>query len=132
MQHVKENVISAKSSGIGTITGEEQAIIDGVRAKYQELSPIDCTRCEYCLPCSEELNIPQILSMFNSGKIYDKLEMARNMYELWVPEGKRAADCIACQECEEKCPQEISISDWMVKVDQVLAQGMSYEEVIGV
>jgi predicted aldo/keto reductase-like oxidoreductase len=132
MQHVKENVISAKSSGIGTITGEEQAIIDCVRAQYQKLSPIDCTRCEYCLPCSEELNIPQILSMFNSGKMYDKLEMARNMYKGFVPEGKRAADCLACQECEEKCPQEISISDWMVKVDQVLAQGMSYEEVIGV
>ncbi|MCJ7623554.1 MAG: aldo/keto reductase [Anaerolineaceae bacterium] len=132
LQHVQENVISANSSGIGTITDEEQAIIDRVREKYQELSPINCTRCEYCLPCSEGLDIPQILSMFNSGKMYDKLEMARNMYERFVPEDKRAAFCIACQECEERCPQEIPISEWMVKVDKVLAQGMSYEDVLEV
>jgi predicted aldo/keto reductase-like oxidoreductase len=66
--------------------------------------------------------------MFNSGKMYNKLDLAREAYERFVPEGKRAEDCIACRECEEKCPQQIPISEWMVHVHEVLAQGMAYED----
>jgi predicted aldo/keto reductase-like oxidoreductase len=29
-------------------------------------------------------------------------------------------NCIQCHECEEKCPQNIAIADWMPKVDELL------------
>ncbi len=128
MQQVEENLRSAEGSKIGSLTEEDQKIITGVREKYQELSPIPCTRCEYCLPCPNEINIPQILSQFNSGKMYNKPDIARAMYKMFNPEGQRAEDCIACQVCESRCPQQIPISEWMVHAHNVLALGMSYEE----
>ena len=128
MQQVQQNIASAEKSGVGSLTDEEKTLVAKVRAEYEAISPIPCTRCEYCLPCPNELNIPQMLSMFNSGKMYNKLDLARDMYQRFVPEGQRAEDCIACRECESKCPQQIQISDWMVNVHEVLALGMSYEE----
>ncbi len=128
MQQVEENLRSADGSKIGSLTAEDQKVIVQVREKYQALCPIPCTRCEYCLPCPNELNIPQILSQFNSGKMYNKPDIARAMYKMFNPEGKRAEDCIACRDCESRCPQQIPISEWMVHVHEVLALGMSYEE----
>jgi predicted aldo/keto reductase-like oxidoreductase len=46
----------------------------------------------------------------------------------FIPEGERTSACVACQECEEKCPQGIPISDWMPIVHQVLGEGTSYDE----
>ena len=130
MQQVKENLASADHSVIGTMTPQEQEIIAQVRSKYVELSPIPCTRCEYCLPCPNDLNIPQIFGFFNAGKMYDKLDSVREVYSRFVPEGKRAEDCVACRSCEEMCPQQILISEWMPKVHEVLTLGKPYEEIL--
>jgi hypothetical protein len=34
----------------------------------------------------------------------------------------RAVNCIQCGECEEKCPQSISISEWMPVIHQALGE----------
>jgi predicted aldo/keto reductase-like oxidoreductase len=127
MQQVEENVASAGKSGIHTLGTEELELIGKVRDQYEELSPIPCTACEYCLPCTNELNIPDLFGIFNAGKMYDKLESARDAYARFVPEGKKASDCEACRDCEEKCPQQIAISEWMVHVDNVLSGRKTYE-----
>jgi len=56
------------------------------------------------------------------------LEHTRGWYSR-ITENK-AADCLQCRACEEHCPQHIPISEWMVIVDEVMAQGKSYEEVL--
>jgi predicted aldo/keto reductase-like oxidoreductase len=33
----------------------------------------------------------------------------------------QASNCIACGECEDKCPQQIPISDWMAKIQKEFA-----------
>ena len=129
LQQVQENIASAARSAVGVFGEADQAVIARARQAYQDLSVIPCTRCEYCLPCPNEINIPQLFAMFNNGKMYNKACYMRESYQRWVPEGKRAGDCVACRECESKCPQQILISEWMVKVDEVLAQGKSYAEI---
>jgi len=126
MQHVVENVASAGRSGPGTLRAEELAVIDRVRATYQELCPIPCTKCEYCLPCTVGLAIPRLFDMLNRGVMYGKLEEARQRYGR-MPEQERASACIACRECEAKCPQSIPISEWMVQLEEILGQGMDVE-----
>jgi predicted aldo/keto reductase-like oxidoreductase len=127
MQHVEENVASADVSGIGTLTGEELALVDRVRVKYEELCPIPCTKCEYCMPCPNGVNIPRNFELYNEGVMYDKPEHARTGYNRWFPEPERANQCIQCRECEEKCPQDILISEWMPIVHAVLGEGQSYD-----
>ncbi len=123
MQQVKENVASADASGIGILTEEELALIARVREKYRELCPIPCTRCGYCMPCPNGVDIPRNLTVYNQAVMYDKLDHSRTEYNKWIPEEARAGACVQCRECEEKCPQDIPISEWMVRVHAVLGEG---------
>jgi predicted aldo/keto reductase-like oxidoreductase len=126
MSHVEENVASAEVSGIGSLSAEELALFDQVREKYKELCPIPCTKCGYCMPCPNGVDIPRNFEVYNEGVMYDKPASARTGYNVWTPEEKRASQCIQCRECEEKCPQSIVISEWMPIVHEVLGEGKPY------
>jgi len=128
MQQVEENIASADVSGVGTLTAEELALIERVRARLKELCPIPCTQCAYCMPCPNGVDIPRNLRIYNDGLIYDKVEQARGIYR-WLSQDMHAgADaCVQCRECEDKCPQSIPISEWLVVVHQVLGEGKPYE-----
>jgi predicted aldo/keto reductase-like oxidoreductase len=67
--------------------------------------------------------------MYNEARMYGTLENAREWYGR-MDDDKKASACIDCDACEPKCPQNIQISDWMVKVDAVLAGGKSFEEIM--
>ncbi len=129
MQQVEENVASASVSGVGTLTAEELALVERVRARLKELCPIPCTQCAYCMPCPNGVDIPRNLRIYNDGLVYNKVEQARGIYR-WLSQDVHAgADaCIQCRECEDKCPQSIPISEWMPVVRQVLGEGRPYEE----
>jgi predicted aldo/keto reductase-like oxidoreductase len=127
MQQVIENVESADRSGIGLMSEDELALVAQVRDKYDELCPIPCTACNYCMPCPNGVNIPGNFSTFNNGAMYGDWNDARRRYAR-MDEASRASACIQCLECEPLCPQDIPISEWMPVVDQVLGQGMPYEE----
>jgi len=127
MRQVEENVASADTSGIGTLTGEELALVARVREQYRTLCPIPCTTCGYCIPCPNGVNIPRNFEIYNEGVMYDKPDHARREYDPWLAEDQRASACIQCRECEEKCPQDIPISEWMPLVHAVLGEGQPYE-----
>jgi predicted aldo/keto reductase-like oxidoreductase len=126
MQHVVENVASAEASGIGSLNAQELALFDQVREKYKELCPIPCTKCGYCMPCPNGVDIPRNFEVYNEGVMYDKPDSARDGYNKWTPEEAQASQCIQCRECEEKCPQSIAISEWMPVVHEVLGEGKPY------
>jgi len=71
-----------------------------------------CTNCNYCMPCTQGINIPSVISIMNkyaikTGKPY----FIRDYAVLQQP----ASCCIACGECEKKCPNKLSISAIMLK-----------------
>ena len=80
MQHVTENVESASRSGPGTLDPAALALYDQVRAEYEALCPIPCTKCEYCLPCTVGLNIPRLFDGLNRARIYQTMDEAMNRY----------------------------------------------------
>ena len=124
-QQVVENLQSADSAGIGALKEQEQELIREVRRRYRKLAPIPCTRCGYCMPCPNGVDIPQNLTLYNEGRMYGRPDLARRQYG-FIAEKARSAACIQCRECEPKCPQGILISEWMPKVSQVLAGGRPY------
>ena len=138
LEHVEENIHSAEVAAVHTLTNTELAIFDKVREKYQELRPIPCTQCGYCMPCPNGVNIPRNFGIYNKGKMYDKPEGARGEYG-WLgqefkigisSEDTRAASCVQCKICDEKCPQSIPISQWMPVVHEVLGEGQSYRSTL--
>ncbi len=129
MEQVIENIAYAKASCTGLLTSSELVLVDQVRSAYESLTAIYCTGCRYCMPCPQNVDIPGNLSNYNNGIKYDKHEAARKHYS-WLkdayengthPQDTRAAGCIACGECEDKCPQAIPISKWMPTIHAVLA-----------
>lgn len=126
LEQVEQNIASASASGVGTLTAADLALVDKVRAVINSLSPIPCTRCEYCLPCPNGVNIPRNFDAYNKALLYDALADSRNEYKYWISDKEKAELCIQCDECLSKCPQQIPISTWMPIVGEVLGLGREY------
>ncbi|MGD8465024.1 MAG: aldo/keto reductase [Anaerolineae bacterium] len=122
MQHVEENLVSAGRSGPGTLSAEELAVVERVRAEYEKLCPIPCTDCKYCLPCPSGVNIPRVFEIYNDLMMYGDENRAQMVYNMFMKEDERANLCIECGECLDKCPQMIEIPDWLAKTHEVLCQ----------
>lgn len=122
MQHVEENLKSAANSGVGSLTAEELDLVDRVSEAYRSLSPIPCTDCKYCMPCPSGVTIPRIFSIYNSYKMYGNEEGAKRSYNQFTKPEDRADRCVECGQCEEACPQQIEIIDWLKKAHAFLAE----------
>ncbi|MFP4364370.1 MAG: aldo/keto reductase [Spirochaetia bacterium] len=121
---VKENVQSAENSGAGTLSEKDRAVIDKVRDEYDKLAAIPCTKCGYCMPCPNGVDIPYNFELYNNAIKFEgnASDQSSALYNNDLPEEMRANNCISCGICEEKCPQHIKISNWMPKVDQLLSK----------
>ena len=126
LKQVQENIASADRSRIGLLSAEELAIVDKVREMLLGLSPIDCTRCEYCLPCPQGVNIPRVFDYYNRAAIYGNLDEVRSAYRQNVDDAEKAGNCIQCEECLPKCPQQLPISEWMPVIEDVLVYNYPY------
>jgi len=115
MQHVVENVASAAQSGVGSLSGADLALIGEVRDAYRGLRPIDCTGCEYCLPCPFGVNIPRLFAAYNDANMYGSFDRHRRMYARAEDKDKASA-CAECGECLSKCPQHLQIPDLLKQV----------------
>jgi len=125
MEQTEQNLEYAKRSGCDNLSDSELALIAQVVDKYNELCLVPCTACKYCMPCPHGVDIPGNFSIFNDGSMYNVLENSRNRYK-GLDQDKRASKCVACRECESKCPQSIPISEWMPLVHAVLGEGEAY------
>jgi predicted aldo/keto reductase-like oxidoreductase len=125
LEHVRQNVEIAGRSGVGTLTREELDLVARVQGAYRELDSIPCTKCGYCMPCPNGVDIPRNFELCNQAAVYGNEDLAKSLYNWHMPQEQRAEACIACRECEEKCPQQIPISEWMPRVHEtlVLEQG---------
>jgi predicted aldo/keto reductase-like oxidoreductase len=126
LAQVEENIRSASVSGPCTLDPAEVELIAEVRDVVNGLSPIPCTRCEYCLPCPNGVNIPRNFDAYNHVAMYEALDDYRNEYKRWIPDDQKAAICIQCDECLSKCPQQIQISTWLPVVEEVLGLDRPY------
>ncbi len=121
MEQVVENLRFADEARVGKLGVAEQELLARVREQYQARVTIPCTQCGYCMPCPNAVNIPVNFDLFNYAHTYEDVGAARFRYKFVLKEGQRAGACIACGNCEELCPQHIAISDWMPKVEALLA-----------
>jgi uncharacterized protein len=120
MAQLEENLQSAGEAAAGVMGTDEKSLIARVRRCFEERTVVPCTKCDYCLPCPEGVEISRVFELYNGATIYDDVGGSQFAYRIFVPEEGRADRCIACGECEAKCPQEIEIGALMPKVHEVL------------
>ncbi len=111
MEHVVENVKIAEAGGTAKLTKPETELIEKVKEAYRSMTPVDCTACQYCMPCKNGVDIPRIFEMYNEGIIYNFPQNSRRMYNAgpWFKPEQKADKCQDCNECIEKCPQKLEI-----------------------
>ena len=120
LAQLEENIASANRSGPGLLSSDELALVGQVCDEYRRLTPIPCTDCKYCQPCPNGVNIPAVFGVYNDAMMFNAPEHGRFAYANWVPEAERGDKCLACGECETKCPQGIAIIEWLEKADRYL------------
>ncbi len=122
MKQVEENIHSASTSAPNSLGHRELQVIERAQKAFRGRTPIACTKCGYCMPCENGINIPTNFELYNDAIIYDDPGTARMRYSRFMTEKERASACQQCKKCEEKCPQKIPISELMPKVHALLGE----------
>jgi uncharacterized protein len=127
LDQVKENMALADEAKVGGLSLEEQNVVTQAREWLLARSPIDCTRCGYCMPCPSGVAIPDMLWFINDAVMYDAMASKAYDYKNYVDSEDNASNCTACLECEQVCPQSIEISSWMEIIHATMGEDQPYQ-----
>jgi predicted aldo/keto reductase-like oxidoreductase len=120
MDMVRQNVKIANKTG--SLSQKEQKQVEEMLAENKKLAELYCTGCEYCLPCPQGINIPEIFEIMNYHQVYGLTNHAKKRYQnLLEDENKYSPQkCIECGNCEEQCPQDLSIIEKLKETHRLL------------
>lgn len=108
---LEENIRIFSGDDINKMSETEYAICDEAADEYDRKIKYQCTKCGYCMPCPQEVEIPDVIRYLNNWYAFDKIPSTKLEYIEWLD--GHASMCIHCGACEEKCPQRLAISDIM-------------------
>jgi hypothetical protein len=111
LEQLKENLaIFAQPDMVPNhLTADEGEIINAARKAYESIVTIPCTRCNYCMPCPQKVNISNIFNLYNDGNRFEFFNQVRRSYMFARRGGSGAEKCTECGVCVEKCPIGIDI-----------------------
>lgn len=121
-EQVVDNVRLADEAEANSLTEKELALIAEAKKTYGSLAKVNCTACEYCMPCPFGVNIPGNFTFYNEAFIYDDLEGRKEDYNRWMEPESRADKCRQCGKCEKLCPQKIEIRKRLKEVAATFAE----------
>ena len=88
----------------------ESAAIEKVCGIFKNLGAIPCTACRYCTEvCPQKIAIPDLFACLNAKKIFNNWNTGYYYNNIHTKNGGKASDCVKCGQCENICPQHLSI-----------------------
>ncbi len=104
------------------LSDAERQAVEQVRDGILSAQTIDCTACRYCCDgCPQNINIPEIFKAVNELRIYGEHFRPHAFYNGLLGQGSgKAADCIACEQCESVCPQHLEIIRLLEEASKLL------------
>ena len=101
----------------------EREVIRQAQVLLGKSAAIPCTACRYCCEgCPMQIDIPQVFAAMNLKLANGQLEEARAAYAaaIGAPAAGNAADCVACGQCEQVCPQHLPIIERLAEAAEQL------------
>jgi len=121
LEQLKDNLRIFDDARAGCMNAADQDLIVQLRKAYEAQHVIDCTECDYCMPCSQGVAIPDILKLYNNLKLLNDPFGEKLVYTDSLYNRSHGADkCIECGECEDVCPQDLKIIEALKTAHEAL------------
>ena len=140
MEHLQENIRTY--APLVPLNEQEYEILEQVTEILINSDYVQCTECQYCMPCPYGIDIPAVFGHYNrilgAGDMLksskdENYKSARRAflvgYDRSVPKLRQASHCIGCNICRPLCPQRINIPKEMRRIDayaEQLKQGREF------
>ena len=132
MEHLVDNVKTF--SPLDPCSDQEKEVLAKIADDMNGYPTVPCTACEYCMPCPYGVNIPGNFAYYNESVNKKLLPLPdksaadyRERHKTYVEgykkalaEQERADQCMDCEECLSKCPQQIRIPNQMARLVELL------------
>jgi len=108
------------------LTNDERSVFARLEAELTSSLGTDlCRQCDRCLPCPEQINIPEVLRLRNLTVAYDMSDYGQYRYGMfenaghWFP-GMKGNKCTDCGDCLPRCPEKLDIPNLLRDTHQRL------------
>ena len=133
MEHLEANVRTF--SPLEPCTEAENRLLEEIADEMSGFPVIPCTACSYCMPCPSGVDIPGNFAYYNDAvdkqilplpgrQAADytarKQQFAEGLKKALPDVANWATQCINCEVCLKKCPQQIRIPNQMARIVEAL------------
>lgn len=119
-RQIEENTALADTAIPKQLTETQHAVYRDVLGVFNASYKIQCTGCQYCMPCPHNVNIPGCFAAYNASfaiGFVGGLQQYITSTALTAEERtSNAALCVKCGRCEQHCPQHLRISKHLAAV----------------
>ena len=132
-EHLEDNLKTFM--GFKPLTEEEIEFLKDMAGIMATYPTVNCTHCNYCMPCPFGIDIPEIFAHYNKhvneGTVAQNSEQANYKklrkeyllsYDKAIPTLRQADHCIGCGSCLSHCPQSIDIPKELHRIDRYIEQ----------
>jgi predicted aldo/keto reductase-like oxidoreductase len=84
---------------------EAERDFSDVIADFAQYTPGECVYCNHCLPCPQAIDIGQTMRLHDLGRA----GVTPALREAYDAMATAADDCIACGDCEARCPFGVQV-----------------------
>ena len=115
LNQVKENIRYASHEDV--ISEYDQELINDVARQYKASTlGNECTKCGYCMPCPNGVDIINCFNEYNIAQMMKDPKASAMQYFSVIDRGSRADSCRKCEECLPLCTQHMNIPEELEKV----------------